>query len=516
MAQNLPGKVLVIGLDVGDGKLIRQWCHDEYLPNLNFLITNGTWGWLKTTAEMLHVSGWPSLYTGTSPGKHGVYYTFQPAPGQFGFRRFGPDQYGSPPLWQLLSRSGKRCTIFDAPYVHPISRLNGLQIFEWGTWAWYWKRMSIPGKLLRQMTQACGSYPLGFEANQIGLNSVDSSDLHQRLVEAAASKARCAQWLMKQAPWDLFWTVFGETHPAAHYFWPKDASAKDSYSEPNYESLRDIYVATDRAIGNILKSVDDTVTVFVVSGDGVGPNYAGWHLLPEVLRRLQFTSSFGRSEQQSQTPQEARHGRDMVKRLRDLVPTDLRNRIAKHLPAKWRDSFYLRWSTANIEWSKTRAFCLPTDLEGCIRINLKGRDPYGVVNEGRDYEETCQELTAALDQLINPLTGRAAVRQVIHTRKTLPGERQDYLPDLIVVWSNEAPIAEVCSSAVGTVKVPSPDMRTGTHQAPGFVIAHGPQVPKGGVLSGADVLDFAPTILAHFCIDPPPQMEGRPWQEVVG
>ena len=519
MAHNPDRKVLVIGLDVGDGKLIREWCRQEYLPNLNSLIANGTWGWLKTSAETLHVSGWPSLYTGTSPGKHGVYYTFQPAPGQVGFRRFGPSQYGSPFLWQLLSTKGKKCTIFDAPYVHPCDGLTGLQIFEWGTWAWYWKRMSIPRKLVHEMAHACGPYPLEFEANQIGLSAVDSSDLHRSLIEAAASKAKCTRWLMKRAAWDFFCVVFGETHPAAHYFWPKETDSEVPGSGPHYQFLRDVYVATDHAIGEILGSLDESVTVFIVSGDGVGPNHAGWHLLPEVLQRLGFTASRGSQTEASdaEQPGQAKPGsRSLARRMRDLIPADFRSQITRHLPAHWRDAFYLRNSTANIDWSKTRAFCLPTDLEGCIRINLKGRDPHGVVEDGREYEEVCQKLAGALDKLINPRTGRPAVHQILCARKTFSGERRDYLPDMIVLWSNEAPISKVRSSEVGSVEVASPDQRTGTHHPPGFVIARGPHVPKGWVLTGGDVVDFAPTVLAHFGIDGPHQMDGRPWQEVIG
>ncbi len=76
--------VLAIGLDVGDGRLLRHWAGAGSLPHLKRLIDGGAWSALDTPAKTLHVSAWPSLYTGTSPGEHGVYYTFQPAPGEQG------------------------------------------------------------------------------------------------------------------------------------------------------------------------------------------------------------------------------------------------------------------------------------------------------------------------------------------------------------------------------------------------------------------------------------------------
>ena len=80
----MAGPVLMIGLDMGDGRLLERWAGEGHLPAVAALLRNGRGQPLETTADALHVSGWPSLYTGTHPGEHGVYYTFQPAPGPAG------------------------------------------------------------------------------------------------------------------------------------------------------------------------------------------------------------------------------------------------------------------------------------------------------------------------------------------------------------------------------------------------------------------------------------------------
>jgi predicted AlkP superfamily phosphohydrolase/phosphomutase len=462
------------------------------------------------------VSAWPSLYTGTQPGKHGVYYTFQPVPGQQSAQRFGPDQYGYPPFWQFLGKAGKRCTIFDAPYTHPYENFSGIQIFDWGTWACYWKSVSTPAPITRQLTRQCGAYPLGFEANRVGLGSLNLTTLHQRLLKAVASKTESVRWLMTQDPWDLFLVVFGETHPAAHYGWsPASSSAATGSTRSSHTLLQDVYEAIDRAIGEILEQVGEDVTVFVVSGDGVGPNCAGWHLLPEVLQRLGFTQipNYGQSEDAAD-PQQDRYRTDYIKKIRDLVPADFRQAISRRLPARWRDTLMSRWAAADIDWSRTRAFCLPTDLEGYIRINVKGREPKGIVNPGTEYNEICKDLSTALQRLINPLTGRPAVRQVIRADEAFPGERRHYLPDLIVLWSEEAEINEVHSPELGTVRSPSPDARTGTHRPPGFVLARGPHVQRGQVLERGHIIDFAPTVLAQFGLPRPQHMDGCAWSDL--
>ena len=111
-----PGKTVVIGLELGDGQLVRAWAQAGRLPCLKALMDQGCWGWLETTAEQLHISAWPCIYTGATPGEHGVYFTFQPAPGLQGYQRFHTGLYGRPTFWKVLDSAGRtlrgvRCAV---------------------------------------------------------------------------------------------------------------------------------------------------------------------------------------------------------------------------------------------------------------------------------------------------------------------------------------------------------------------------------------------------------------------
>ena len=251
-----------------------------------------------------------------------------------------------------------------------------------------------------------------------------------------------------------------------------------------------------------------------VSGDAVGPNHAGWHLLPEALARLGYfasaeTSAHGDAEGQVK-------GRfDPVRALRDLLSKDLRKNLAGMLPTSLRDKLAQRVDTGNFDWSRTRAYCLPSDLEGCIRINLKGREPEGTVEPGAAYEAACRELKAALEELTDPNTGKPAVREVLMVDQTFPGPRRDHLPDLVVLWDAAVPITALASSRIGTVTGESPDPRPGTHTGPGFVAMRGPGIPSGHTLHSADILDLAPSIMERLGVEPPGYMTGRRWSEAI-
>jgi predicted AlkP superfamily phosphohydrolase/phosphomutase len=318
--------------------------------------------------------------------------------------------------------------------------------------------------------------------------------------------------MMRSQRADVAFAVFGETHVAGHYLW--SSGLQDATTRLDPSPMLTVYQALDRAIGQVQAAAGEGATIVVISGDCVGPNHAGWHLLPEVLARLGFLAT-------PQTPPADGGGPastkkfDPVKSLRDLLPKDFRKSLARKLPTKLRDKLAKRVDTADIDWNRTRAYWLPTDLEGCIRVNLKGREPQGTVAPGAEYEQVLAELATELGALRDAQTGRPIVREIIRTDRDFPGQRAAYLPDLIVRWDDSAPIMAARSPRVGTVSSPSPDNRPGTHRGPGFIVASGPGIPCGAHLHGGHILDFAPSLIARLGVAVPNHMRGRVWSELT-
>ena len=67
-------------------------------------------------------------------------------------------------------------------------------------------------------------------------------------------------------------------------------------------------------------------------------------------------------------------------------------------------------SRGGIDWSKTQAFS--EGKEGDIFVNLKGRDPHGVVEPGAAYEAVRNWIIKRLQRLADPATGERAVERV--------------------------------------------------------------------------------------------------------
>jgi predicted AlkP superfamily phosphohydrolase/phosphomutase len=177
-----------------------------------------------------------------------------------------------------------------------------------------------------------------------------------------------------------------------------------------------------------------------------------------------------------------------------------------------RDQLRSYWATSRIDWSQTRAFHLPTDLLGYVRINLKGREPKGIVESGAEYDEICGKVSSVLKELLDPRTGKRIVRDVFQTNKIFAGPEENRLPDLIVTWRDEVNRSDsLLKACIKNGDLPDP--RSGNHRPEGFALFYGPGFGKGSVGEG-HIVDIAPTILKYFGLTPPSDIDGQPLGQV--
>ena len=197
----------------------------------------------------------------------------------------------------------------------------------------------------RSSRRAVGRYPLGLEAHDIGFMALDPKDMAQRLVKALDARVKATLWLMRERPADVLVTVLDETHAAAHYCWRPPATGSLVAPEEQPELLA-VYEALDRSVAAIIDAAGPDAAVLIVSGDAIGPNRAGWHLLPRVLARLGLLVSSDVPGGPANDAPKAAKGFDPVKIVRDLLPKDFRKSLARMLPTALRDKLAKRVDSA--------------------------------------------------------------------------------------------------------------------------------------------------------------------------
>ncbi|HLH61723.1 MAG TPA: hypothetical protein VKV20_08570 [Ktedonobacteraceae bacterium] len=87
---------------------------------------------------------------------------------------------------------------------------------------------------------------------------------------------------------------------------------------------------------------------------------------------------------------------------------------------------------AHIVWSETLAYGLGT---GQVWVNLRGREPEGIVGSGREYQDVCDALINELrTNWRDPETNELVVEQVLRREEAYSGDYLFKAPDLIVVY----------------------------------------------------------------------------------
>jgi predicted AlkP superfamily phosphohydrolase/phosphomutase len=146
------------------------------------------------------------------------------------------------------------------------------------------------------------------------------------------------------------------------------------------------------------------------------------------------------------------------------------------------------------DWDNTRAFSLPTDQYGWIRVNLMGREAQGSVPLDQ-YDELCHQL----EKLLLALTteeGQVLVRDITRTAPQATSALSNPLPDLVVHW-RDAAFASPLKIKNSKVQVePVGKKSTGQHASEGFCIYRGAEV--GDLDDAVAAKDLGRLITSHY------------------
>ena len=293
--------------------------------------------------------------------------------------------------------------------------------------------------------------------------------------------ARATCYLMERQPWDLFFTQSHVPdwleHSYGGYFLDPDYATAHPQEAAKYEALvLRGYQACDRMLGAIVAQAGEDALVVVASDHG----QIAIHSMVHVNNLL--------------------HQRGLI-----ALHTD-------------PDTGQLA-----IDWSRTRAH-LST---GFIYVNLKGRDPQGIVAPD-DYEQVCDEVIDVLHDIRDPVTGKRPITMVLRRADAaILGLGTDRMGDLYVVsapgyWaegfqlllqaqrSDAAPIVEPLGpDRARSTHVGLPTYSRGDGTVAGVLIMAGPGIKQGAEVRHVWTPDVPVTIAHAMELPLPRQAEGR-------
>ncbi len=538
--------VIAIGLDAADPELLENWMERGHLKNLRRLRDCGAYGRLTGSDHYKAETPWTNFLTGCSPRKTGYWGGIHLRESTYQVDNIGAYDFQEYPPFYALG-DNYRVAAFDLPKATLSEAVNGIQVLAWGAHSPGTPSHSRPEGLFSDITQRYGKHPALHKDHGDWWDRNYLTHLREALLKGISRRSKICRDFLRQQHWDLFLTVFGETHSAGHDFWfmsqpqhplyrhrPQDLFATDP--------LLEVFEAVDRAVGEILAEApkDSSVVVFSVHGSGNNTtDLPSMFFLGEFLYRWNFPGKVaiapGKAGTQPPLPVLKARRKTWCGEIwqRKFDPNPIRRWLRQNLPTRWHpqidrylgavqtpdlvssetlkaqgDPFF--WQPVSWYkpfWPQMKAFALPSFSEGYIRINLKGREPQGIVDP-TEYDGLCEELTQQLYALTNPRTGDRVVKQVIRTRQS-PSDRDPKLPsaDLVVEW--QEPSADVVDSpTIGRIG-PVPFRRTGSHRSRGFAMVNGEGIAPGSTLPEGTPLDLAPTILTLMDAPVADRLQGK-------
>jgi predicted AlkP superfamily phosphohydrolase/phosphomutase len=317
----------------------------------------------------------------------------------------------------------------------------------------------------------------------------DDRSIFERLIKRVGKKAALCQHLLEDGDFDLICIVFGETHTGAHQLWKYgcDAQGARVTSPPAdlAEGIRRLYRATDEAMSGILRQIGDNANTFVISSVGMKRQYPAAGLGEALTRQLGYQAAPRSSVQRALNPMAV---------LRRALPREVRNQLSRLLPQAIQE----RWVSDKFEfgtdWDRTSAFCIPSWYTSFFRVNLRGREPRGIVAPGGEYERVLDRLEHDLRLLIDPVTGKPAIEYLARATDLFGGGPPETLPDLFAEWAEADHFMErVTHPSADLHQVPCEFHRDSDHSRRAFVAAAGPLIGGRGDLGELSPLDLAPT-----------------------
>jgi predicted AlkP superfamily phosphohydrolase/phosphomutase len=460
----------MIGLDAAELSFIQR--HLASLPRIGQALECGRLHRLRSTAGDLPGSVWPTFYTGTLPGAHGIYHHLQWDAEAMRIRRVSADWLYAEPFWYELERRGLSVAAIAVPMTFPSRLGRGTEIINWGSHDELGPFRTRPASLAAEVRRRFGRHPMGSEI-PVRKTAAQLEEIRRDLVAGAQRKGELSRWVLQQAQWDFFLTVFGETHRGGHLLWPES-------EEEGENALLDVYRAVDQSVGELLDALAErfaTIVLFAVHG--MGRNSSQDHFMPKLLDRLNARFLDGNDADGNAADGNAaaadaaghRGGqRSLVRLLRERLPAGLQNGIARAVPVAVRDAVVSRQISAGHDWARTPGLALLADLNGYVRWNLRGRERCGMLApDGPEHVRYVEALTLELLEL-RVETGQPLVADVRFARDDFPGPRSQHLPDAIVRWAGGVPASHVHSERWGELTALPSTGRGGNHRPEGFCV----------------------------------------------
>ena len=293
-------KVLLIGWDAADWKVINPLLDAGKMPHLESLIDGGTMGKLATLTPVLSPMLWTSIATGKRPYKHGIHGFAEPDLEKGGVRPITNLSRKTKALWNILSQEGLRSNVIGWWPSHPAEPINGVRVsnhFQQHRGQpeddWPLMKDTVHPAELAEVLARFRVHPSELDAGQILPFVPKAARVDQKkdqrigqvgkvLAECAGVHA-CATAVMQSEPWDFMGVYYDAIDHFCHAFMRYHPPKQEHIDQESFDLYQGVvesaYRFHDLMLGTLLKLAGEETTVILISDHGFHPD----HLRPRNI-----------------------------------------------------------------------------------------------------------------------------------------------------------------------------------------------------------------------------------------
>lgn len=246
-------KMIAIGLDGVDWRLLNKFVKTGDLPNLEKILEDGACCRMISSIPPLTVPSWINAFTGVNPGKHGIFHFTKLLPsGSIKINTLRDLRVD--PVWRILSDYGKKVAIIRFPLGFPTSR-DGIYVGGFLS-PDIDERCVQPVELIEKLKRV--DYPLAsnFIDQIISRLKGEPEKALNYLLGIFKKRARFMKYVMETYSPDFIFNLFDTTDRLLH--------AYIDYEDIVVKFLKEV----DSFIGEILKTLDENTYLMVLSDHG--------------------------------------------------------------------------------------------------------------------------------------------------------------------------------------------------------------------------------------------------------
>lgn len=491
-------KYLIIGLDGATFDVLDPLMDAGHMPNFKRFCENGTRGVLMSTRPPITPAAWTTFMTGKGPGRHGIldFEKYEPRAHSLTFN--STYEIREKTLWELLSEKGLRVGSINVPMTYPPKPVNGFMISGFETPSidaeFTWPR-ELKQEIFRVIPNY--NYRTNWQRRALGGNDVLAENLDY-ISNSFDQGWKLTEFCGEKYGWDVLMVLFKLVDNLQHKAW-KYLDPRYNWKYPDRAALAaNCFKRLDDVLGNLFGYAEQhDATVLIMSDHGHGS--LDGKAQPNLLLR-----QWGYLAMRSTVDQVLQRAGAMV------------HRLTKGKVTRFEQGNRGIEAELAVDWTRTRACVMHAGIYGFLYLNLKGRQPHGIV-EPREYERVRDELRERFMSVAtrDPQGNEIRVFPEVHRTEELYGCGRDENPDLPDLLLIPQPGLAVVRKIRGsqTVRWCSEDRLEGTHRIEGILAMGGPGI-RSGQRTSAHIVDITPTLLASLGLRVPVDMEGRVLNDV--